>query len=727
MSKKLRSPNFLALAILTGIHSNAQAETTFPEDDSSADFDSFIDLSLEDLMDIKVTVASLFEESALDVASSVSVITQEDWNSRGSRRLGKVLEAVPAVHSTTTWGGGETIAIRGYATELSVRGVAFSLDEVPLNSYVYATASYDKAIMELDFMDRIEMIRGPGSAIYGTDAFHGVVSYKLDQTEGNYLNTRATLGDPLYHQGSITSGWKINNTQVNYGFAYRKEDNHDLSFNYTDPIDGSLGTGERDQAYENTSAYLAVNNGDLDSGKFNFKAFLNNYNASEFQGIGTQFFQAIPSVFDVESSSIAGQGDLTGNDSDFVLTSASWEQTVFGDFILKASAYYWESHQDWDYDSRYYPTSITTLTGVTLPCKSSQSSPNPNPLYCPHTIYQSADEDRTGGSVHLKQINDALNTQWVVGAGYDRQSVNDSRVQRVNTSGAVSQYYDNPYQGNSRNIRHVFFQAKTGFMDDQLNIVYGIRWDDYSDVGSHLSPRLGAIYHVTPDLTTKLLYGHAFRAPTAIERQGSGTTIIANLDIKPETIDTYEWAWIYTQPSHTTELVLFKSEWEDAIALVPSGQGASNVYQNETENESWGAELTHRWLINQWATTFNASYVESENKTDRVDYEAFPSLITNLGISYKLSKLKAEISVWQRAMWNYTEADPTSNFQAADARDYYRTDLHYQQQLTDKVMLFSDISNLFDRDNTLPSYYGSEGGLPDYGRLVSMGVEVNWF
>jgi iron complex outermembrane receptor protein len=686
--------------------------------------DDFFDLSLEDLMDMKVTVASLFEESALDVASSVSVITKEEWSSRGSRRLGKVLEEVPSVHSTTTWGGTETIAIRGYATELSVRGVAFSLDEVPLNSYVYA-ATYDKPIIELDFLDRIEMIRGPGSALYGTDAFHGVVSYKLDQRQGDYIHTKATLGDPLYQQASLTSGYQLSETQVNFGLATRKEDNHDLTFSYTDPIDGSAGLGSRDQAYENTSVYLSFTHGSIEQGKTRFNAYWNNFNSNEFQGIGTQFFQAIPTVFDVKSSSLAAQGDLTGNNSDFALTSLSYEKSIFNDLIIKAQAYYWKTHQDLDYNSTYYPTSLTTLSGTTLPCKSSADSPNPNPIYCPHTILQFSDEDRIGSNIHLKQKVDKINTQWVLGAGFDQQAVNSSQVKRVSTKGTISQFYQSPYHKDSRYIRHAFIQAKTSFLDETLHFVYGLRWDDYSDVGSHSSPRLGAIYNITPSLTTKLMYGHAFRAPTAIENKGTGTTVLANSDIKPETIDTYEWAIIHSTNSQQTELVLFTSHWDDAIVLVPSGQGISNIYKNVNNNHSWGVELTHKQFINQWQITLNTSYIESTNETDDLDYEAFPSIIANAGLAYTF-KDQQKLSIWQRAMWNYTQADPSVSVTPEDAGDYFRTDLHYEYPVSNQISVFSDISNVFNRKNILPSYYGSEGGLPDYGRWVSIGVEVNW-
>ncbi|WP_197485723.1 TonB-dependent receptor plug domain-containing protein, partial [Oleiphilus sp. HI0061] len=67
-------------------------------------------------MNLKVTVASVFEESELDAASSVSLLTENDWQKTGAKRLSDVLESVPSVASYPTWGGAEAIAIRGFTT-----------------------------------------------------------------------------------------------------------------------------------------------------------------------------------------------------------------------------------------------------------------------------------------------------------------------------------------------------------------------------------------------------------------------------------------------------------------------------------------------------------------------------------------------------------------------------------------------------------------------------------
>ena len=164
-------------------------------------------LPLRELLEVKVSVASLFEESLLDVASSVSVVQHDEWERRGARRVGDALESAPSVVSIPTWGGADAIAIRGYATELSVRGVANSLDGVPLNSYTYATSFYDKPVINLKLLDRIELIRGPGSTLYGSDAFHGALSYQTHTSKNDLTEFNSEVGAPSYASSSLISSF----------------------------------------------------------------------------------------------------------------------------------------------------------------------------------------------------------------------------------------------------------------------------------------------------------------------------------------------------------------------------------------------------------------------------------------------------------------------------------------------------------------------------------------
>lgn len=95
----------------------------------AADADLF-DLPLESLLEVKVNVASPHETSVQDSAASVAVLTPESWDRRSAHTLAEALEQVPAVSVYSSLGGAHMIAVRGYATELSARGIATLLDGV---------------------------------------------------------------------------------------------------------------------------------------------------------------------------------------------------------------------------------------------------------------------------------------------------------------------------------------------------------------------------------------------------------------------------------------------------------------------------------------------------------------------------------------------------------------------------------------------------------------------
>jgi iron complex outermembrane receptor protein len=153
-------------------------------------------MPLEELfgLRVKVEAASLFRESDLKVGSAVAAIPEESWRSRGAQLTTDAISHLPGVIALPTFGGARGIAIRGYATELSVRGTATRIDGVPMNTFGGGTAQYTLPNFNLGTLDRIEMIRGPGSALYGSDAFHGVLSMKTFQSPRNVIQAEAEAG-----------------------------------------------------------------------------------------------------------------------------------------------------------------------------------------------------------------------------------------------------------------------------------------------------------------------------------------------------------------------------------------------------------------------------------------------------------------------------------------------------------------------------------------------------
>jgi|GEM_PF-1499025 len=691
--------------------------------------DPYFELSLFELKDIPVEVASLFEDSTLDVASSTASIARSQWQNRGAISLGQAFEGVPSVFTGTVWGGSEAIAIRGFATELSVRGVAQSLDGIPLGSYTYASPSYLLPRAPLNLLNQVEMIRGPGSTLYGNDAFHGVISMELYNRPTNSGEAIVQAGAPENYEVTAVNSYNAGKWHVHTGGSVQSDGGHKLKYEYTDPyIPNHTGTGSREQAFENASAYLKVGYGKVSDarGKFGLTLFHNNFSSREFQGIGTQFFSNLPISFDLQSSSIVGAKDASDSESELSVVGFSHESLFANGLQFKNHGYYWQSKQEWQFDNGNYPDALTFVSNFPVPalagtnqlCKADENSVSYNPFFCAHTLYQGTKETRVGFSSQLKQAENRFNTQWVVGLGFDRIKINDGRFERVNQQGVTSNLETSEYIGKARELGHVLAQARTGFFNNQFLVTYGARWDYYSDVKNHVSPRLGFVYKYNNAFTQKWLFGHAYRAPTALEQFGSGS-VLGDKNLNPETIKTYEFINIYRQPNYEIEAVAFYSKWKNAISLVQVSS-VQNQYKNSDSNESMGLELSLKKRVNVTSINAQLSYIQSKNETDDVDYVAFPDWTGSLNIEHPLILETLKLGFWQRLMLAYRLNDTDL---ATKQESYYRTDLYLNWRVDSRLSVIANIQNVLDDKNTLPSYYGSEGGIQDYGRVIKASIK----
>src|SRR5690606_23663684 len=92
-----------------------------------------------------------------------------------------------------------------------------------------------------------------------------------------------------------------------------------------------------------------------------------------------------------------------------------------------------------------------------------------------------------------------------------------------------------------RKAGYVSLQDEWEFRPD-WNLITGVRYDHYSDFGSTVNPRIALVWATTPQVTSKLLYGRAFRAPAFAELYSSNPYFEGNPALAPETLDSYELA-----------------------------------------------------------------------------------------------------------------------------------------------------------------------------------------
>lgn len=647
--------------------------------------EDLLQLNLEDLVNVRVSVTSHFVESQLDAGSTVSAVTDEQWRQRGARRLYEAVGHLPGVIVIPNLYATEQITIRGYADANNRHGVATQWDGVTLPS-VLISAQTARPNISLGTLDRIELIRGPGSALHGENAFHGVLALHAFESTTDVTRLDTDVATNGYYQTSVNHSQALGGeTRMHASAAFSGQPDQHLTYRYFDPP----GISERAFKHQSATAVVKFTSDPNQKLTWNGGLYLDDTESHGFLGAGTSGATGLDEL------------DQSNRDSQFWMARGGLGYAINATTASQMMLYHTTQYTT---VSRFLPTTLPT----------------------PLNAINKHDETETGAQLVIHQQALLGNTNWGAALSARHQGVGTATLKKVETDGTVVANINEIYGNFSRDITSMSFDANSAFAGDTVHLRYGMRVDSYSDVGTHVTPRLGVIYQPQPDTALKLLYGEGFRAPSASEVKGSLSGFESNPNIKPEEIKTLELAYLQKTERSLTELVLFKSRWVEAISLVPSTTpGFAYQFVNTGKSAAYGAEASFTQHNELWSMETSASYVRSENITTERDYTAFPTWILNAGVGYRFAPYATQIFVNQRVHLDADESKPSPAYiDPAPLKDYWRTDVHVATQLSKKAAVTYDIRNLFDRHNAWPSIQPnpSPGGTPDEGRSVLLGV-----
>ena len=172
------------------------------QDDRKTDIST---LTLEELLQLKITTAARTEEKISDIPASVMVITRADIEKYGYKNLDEVLENVPGLFGIDLSFEGKVFGVRGFWTE-TANNIILLINGVRHERHESDGAVYLSPTVDVSAIDRIEVVRGPMSVIYGTGAFFGAIniitndpnssnqiSFSRGTNETTKLSARASL------------------------------------------------------------------------------------------------------------------------------------------------------------------------------------------------------------------------------------------------------------------------------------------------------------------------------------------------------------------------------------------------------------------------------------------------------------------------------------------------------------------------------------------------------
>ncbi|MDM8518051.1 TonB-dependent receptor [Desulfobacterales bacterium HSG16] len=606
-----------------------------------------------------VTVATKTKMTVQDAPSIVSVITGEDIQNMGARNLADIMRTVPGFDPTSNNKGYTQMYVRG----TSIQGVNKSI-KVIIDGHALHPVGYDEfERVPIAGIKKIEIIRGPGSALYGSGAFLGVIN--IVTYKGGEKDSRVSM-----------EGGSFNTLKPFAEVSYGKDDFK--AYFYADyyKTDGYDGTIESDAAAKSPvipdfgplQVASESRNMTNDSSYYTFRTHLD-----------YKYFYVSGFLQENDSKCPVGMQDVL-TDEDDIENLYAYGEIGFklpiedkGNLLIKT--YY--DHSDYKTIYELLPEETAERHIGFLPDEGLHDGPAgkysvlggeitgdyevyPGIHFAGGTSYENvrhsdlklyANHNGTGLPIEVE------GKTYSPYPPYERFTGGLTDIY-----GKVDTAYDKAesdifalYGQGTADIKSLFFpdaSLKT------LSFTAGLRYDNYQNEGeksggsnfSSVNSRFGLAYAPTERVWFKMLYGEAFRAPTLKEAYFWGNAyFVQNKDIKPEKITTIEGLVGYRFTKNiTASLTGFHIITNDIIRFTMTEDGLG--YDNIGKTKSVGAEFEckvgfgknkYGFLNFTWQDVKDVS--NKEIRGAGIDQDDFnigqsPEFYGNIGVNYGVTE-----------------------------------------------------------------------------------------
>jgi outer membrane receptor protein involved in Fe transport len=543
------------------------------------------EISLDTLLDIVVT-ATLREQTTLDAPSSIIVVNADEIKARGYRTIKQMLNDVPGFNDTSDVNE-ELGAVRGvYAS--STNHILTLVNGHRMNDLMLGRYNLDQ-YLGIDTIERVEFIRGPASALYGTGALVAainIITKKGSDVNGSIL--KGTAG-PYSTEASATWGRSIEGYDVFFNFTYMNA----VGQKVDQPASLDLkGPGPLNRPASDGQIYLGRYSENM-SGLFTVRG-----DSSTLQLRAAHFRRVTPrgsngSFYDYDKE--AFKPTYTENDF-FADYKYEWK---FGDknkLTINPSIHFFS----------YYEQSFITFGSNDQPPLGSRSG-----MLGEFNDYQM--------KVHFeRQVLDSLNI--ILGGDTLLASFYRADAWSINGGGtSVPQVL----MGNAPAVT-VFpnFYAKPGkwllsgaFLQSVWNpvkeftLTLGGRLDNFQGrADSKLTPRVGLVYKPLDTLAIKLLYGQSYLAPMWAHTQANDGNFFGNPNLKPETFENTDLIIAYGDKKYSASIDMYYNYFTGLINSVKFDPASPNLqYRNAGDAVYLGADMAADAKILPWLRV-NAAY-----------------------------------------------------------------------------------------------------------------------
>jgi iron complex outermembrane receptor protein len=551
--------------------------------------DSLFEMPLDELMAIEVTSASSLSESLRDAPAAMVVLTQQDIQQRGYSDLAEVLADLPGFDTVTSNGTDYIVSYqRGYRTPF-IQRTLLVVNGVIDNS-LWAHAAVISRQYPLSNIARIEVLYGPAGAIYGPNAFLGVINIftkdarKLGEGEHHFV-VNAEAGSFDTRAADLAASGRLSELGYSISAKAFKSDEADLGdyakWGYADaswlrnravwgPVLDQQHNGIRYGEYADRSREFGV------IGELTYKnTSLGLIRWENREGYGMQY------AFD------HAQPNQSWNHDSFQVYLKN-EQQAREDFSIKSLLKYrtsriwggwaeaypdtgpapalssYVSISDWNSDSRSwefrqdYDWLFSDTLRFTAGIKYEHKEPTKAYDVCNYYASSFCSSGDSGPGPHGLGPGIFLSSDptIILGPG----TLPHMPASNLTTS----------------QDKGAFLQAFWDQGDWRLGSA--VRVDQNSNYGTFVKPRASAIYRVSDNAVVKLLYGEAFQEPSPLHLYGGYQGRDANPDLQPEEVRNLEAIFMYQQPHWLHDMSLFAAHYQNVIKEEAENAGERRIF-----------------------------------------------------------------------------------------------------------------------------------------------------
>ncbi|MBP7226594.1 MAG: TonB-dependent receptor [Aliarcobacter sp.] len=649
------------------------------------------------LEEVFVTTATKTQKNIEGVSASVIVITQEDMEKISATTLKDVITKIPSInvqlgrfpHPSSPSKG--SVSIRG----VGPNGTLILLDGKRLSGETEQPYELDR--IPVSIIERIEIVKGSMSTLYGSDAIGGVINIITKKADHN----------------STT-------------------------------LDLKYGANSHSQARQKNINFSTL--GQIDT--FRYKIFASSIDTSSFK-IDKNYTQNTPNPLHPQHNKSGVIGETYLPESTINNLGFGLEKDINDKITLGLDFNYFDEKTKGTYLGQAAMTSPAPTPPVSnTPVKSEDK----NKRFDVSTFLKYYINDDLTTTLRLYESNykkrnetspinfvGPVNKKFSADVKIDdiesitSYSINDSNLltfganyrKETRNSAAI-----NPDMSSSEFIKKTV-EYKSIYLQDEitvndgLNATLGARYDDISNADSKVTVQAGVVQKLGENTRVRANYAQGYRAPDIAElyvysRYKDGFRYGADVidgpkssayELKPEKSDTFELALANNYNGFNSELVLFRTLVKNKVDLVSYNTGATKYYTSENLEKVAinGVEVNLDYKINDsFDSGFNLTYLDTKDKSTNKELSYTPSLSASLNLNYKIIEdLSSNIAL--RYIGKQYE-DKQNNVKLDD---YTLVDLGLSYDINKTFTLYGGVDNIFNKkvdervDINVGTYYFS--------------------